>query len=64
MRFSGDRLRRLRISAGYSLDELSKMVDIEDNSISEFEQDSILPRLETLIEIANILNVSMDMFFI
>lgn len=59
----GERLRKLRKEAGYSQDDLAKMVNTSKSSISMYEKGQREPGLETLAAFANIFQVDMNCLF-
>ena len=57
----GERVRAIRIKIGLSQDRLSKLADLSLNTIVNIESGlNSNPTVDTLIKIANGLNVSMD----
>lgn len=63
VRFFCDGIREAREFIGCCQEDLAEQTGIKGNSVSEFEKGSVLPSTETLIAIANALNVSMDTFY-
>ena len=58
----GQRIREVRKMRGLSLGDLAEQVGLNKESFRHIEIGVSKPRLETLFELANILNVSMDYF--
>lgn len=56
----GSRIRYYRMQKNLSQEQLSELIDFHQASISHIENGSKGLSLETLIDIANILNVSTD----
>ena len=56
----GQRLRQLRKSRGWSMDDLAAQLEITKSSISGYEQNDRLPPPEKMVSIAQIFNVSVD----
>jgi transcriptional regulator with XRE-family HTH domain len=54
------RLKGLRIKKGWSLLELSLLVGVSDQTISNWERGKNEPNIENIIKLANIFNVSID----
>lgn len=54
------RLRQLRKEAGYSQEQLGKMLDVTKVTISNYETGSRMASVETLIDIANLFKVDLD----
>lgn len=54
------RLKELRIKKGLSLLELSLLVGVSDQTISNWERGKNEPNIENIIKLANIFNVSID----
>jgi len=57
----GARIRAAREKAGFTQEELAAAIDISPTHISVIERGIKIPKLETLINIANALDVSSDM---
>lgn len=57
----GEKVRTVRIKKGLSQDRLSKLADLSLNTVVNIESGlNSNPTVDTLIKIANALNVSMD----
>ncbi len=54
-------IRKYRTAAGMSQDKLAELCDVSSKHIGVLERGERSPSLETLINIANALNVSADM---
>ena len=54
------RLKELRLSKGWSLDELSKMIGVSDQTISNWERGKNQPGIKNLIKLADIFDISID----
>ena len=60
MKDIGKRIRRKRIETGWCQEELAEKVDLSAPYIGMIERGKKVPRLETFVEIANVLEVSAD----
>jgi transcriptional regulator with XRE-family HTH domain len=58
----GDRLRRLRLSAGISQGELAQRVDVTQKEISKYEHGHTFPRIDRLETILAALGVTPEGF--
>lgn len=56
----GERLRRLRIEKGFTLDDIARMLKTTSATISRYERDKIEPNIETLKKLSKIFNISID----
>ena len=56
----GEKIRSLRISHGYTQDDLAKKLQISKSTIGMYEQNRRSPDLDTLLEIAHLFQVSVD----
>lgn len=56
----GEKVQALRIERGLSQRLLAKKCDVSNATISRIEQDLVFPEYETLIKLANSLNVKVD----
>ena len=56
----GDRLRSLRLKRGFLQKELAARLDVSIQTISGYEHNSATPTLDNAIELARILNTSLD----
>lgn len=56
----GDRIRELRLNAGYTQYVVAKFVYIEQKSLSDYELGKIVIPVPNLIKIAELFDVSMD----
>jgi len=54
------RIKHQRIEKGLSQTEIAKKMKISRQAISQFESGKVIPTLERLIEIAQILDVTLD----
>lgn len=59
----GDRIKSLRQERGYSQKELAKVLNISPSCLSKYETNKSQIPPETLISIADTLNVSLDYIF-
>lgn len=59
----GERLRKLRTAAGLTQAELGNKINRTITSISKYESGAMLPTLETAVELAFQLKVSLDELF-
>ena len=59
MRF-GENLMRLRKQKGYSQEDLAHMLGVSRQVISKWENNSTTPKLERIMKIAELFNVSLD----
>lgn len=55
-----ERIRELRNSRGISQTQLASKLGVTKQSISNWENDNILPSIEMLVKIANFFEVSTD----
>ena len=55
-----DKLKELRISSGMTQKELAEKLHVSFQSVSKWELGKSLPSLESLIELSNIYNVSIE----
>ena len=56
----GAKLKKLREEHNFTQRELAVRVKVHRKSISQYENDNLTPKLETLIQLAVIYNVSLD----
>ena len=56
----GDKLKKLREEHNFTQQEIAERVNVHRKSISQYENDNLTPKLETLIQFAIIYNVSLD----
>lgn len=56
----GENMKKCRLAAGYSVTEFSELTGISEHSIRRYEADAVLPRLYNLIDLADVLQVSLD----
>lgn len=54
------RVRNARLEAGYTQQQVSDILNISRSNISKFEQGKLEPNLETLGELAQFYNVSIN----
>lgn len=61
----GDRLKRARVKAGYSMQELADKANniVSKQAISQYEKEQKNPSSNVLIELSNALNVKVEYFF-
>lgn len=59
----GERLRKLRVAAGLTQAELGSRINRGITSVSKYESGAMKPTLETAIDLAFQLNVSLDELF-
>lgn len=57
---SGMRIKELRIKAGMTQEELSEKLDITKNAYQKIERGANGAKIDTLIELANIFNETLD----
>ena len=57
----GERIKQYRMAAGLSQSQLAEMTGISTKYVSVLERSAKPPTLETLINIANALNISSDL---
>jgi transcriptional regulator with XRE-family HTH domain len=55
-----DRLRCLRISAGYKQEDIAMMLDIKPNTYANYERGARKPSYETLLKLSKIYNLAPD----
>lgn len=55
-----DKLKQLRIKHGFTQHEIAKRVNVDRQSVSRYETGNLTPKIETLIQLAIIYNVSLD----
>ena len=61
MRTTGDRIRRMRIAAGLSVRELSKMLCLSDvQAVYKWQRGESLPSLDNLVLLSMIFHVPID----
>ena len=56
----GDRIRLIRINRDFSQEKLAEATNLTRESINRIEKGSVKPKLETVTEIAGILNIPVD----
>lgn len=56
----GQQIRRQRKSKKYTLEQLAEMLDVSTTFIGQIERGKGVPSLETLVKIANVLEISVD----
>jgi transcriptional regulator with XRE-family HTH domain len=57
-------LKRKRKELGYTQLHLAELTSYSEKTISKWESGSVIPSVETLYLLANVLNVSMESFFV
>ena len=55
-----ERIRELRLAAGFCQVELAEKLGVSKQSVSNWENDNIQPSIEMLVKISRIFNVSTD----
>lgn len=55
-----ERIKQLRTSRGISQVELARMLNVTKQSVSNWENDNILPSIEMLMKLAGVFSVSCD----
>lgn len=55
------KLKELRKEAGYTQKQMAEMLNITQPTYSQYENNIIEPDIKTLIKIANIFDISLDM---
>ncbi len=58
--FLGQQIRKHRKSKKYTLEQLAEILDVSTTFIGQIERAKGIPSLETLVKIANALDVSID----
>ncbi len=56
----GEQIRKHRKEKGYTLEQLAEQLDVSTTFIGQIERAKGIPSLETLVKIANALEVSTD----
>ena len=56
----GQRINELRIALGWSQVQLAEKLNISKQTVSNWENENILPSIEMLIRLSKIFNVSTD----
>ena len=56
----GQRLHELRLAYGWSQVELAKRLSLSKQTVSNWENENILPSIEMLVRVAKLFNVSTD----
>ena len=56
----GERFKELRLSLGYNQVEMAKKLSVSKQSVSNWENNNILPSLDMLIRISNTFHISAD----
>ena len=59
-KFLGEQIRKQRKIKKYTLEQLAEMLDVSTTFIGQIERAKGIPSLETLVKIANALEVSVD----
>lgn len=59
----GEKLKRLRLSRGFTQEELAERADLTKGFISLLERDKTSPSIATLQQILDVLGVSLQQFF-
>ena len=55
------KLKELRKEAGYTQKQIAKMLNVTQSAYSQYENNIIEPDIKTMIKIANIFDISLDM---
>ena len=58
--YMGNRLKVARRKAGFTQVELAELLDVSKGTVAMWEVDKRISRTETLLELSDLLNVSMD----
>ncbi len=58
--FLGDQIRAARKAKGYTLEKVAEILDVSTTFIGQIERAKGIPSLDTLVKIANALEVSID----
>ena len=58
----GRNIKRLRKQAGYSQDQLARMLGVTQGAVSQWEKDRTIPDTPYMLEMAKIFNVPLDEF--
>lgn len=58
--YFGPNIRRLRKAMGWSQKDFAKRIGKKNSAISSYENDSQIPTLETIIEMAEVFGISVD----
>ena len=56
----GDRIKSLRLSYNYSQVQLANQLKVSKQTVSNWENNNILPSIEMLVKIASVFSVSTD----
>ena len=56
----GNRVKKLRMERGLSMDKLASILGITKSRISMWENNGVVPRDEVLLQLSNYFNVSTD----
>lgn len=56
----GDRLKQERLRRGFGLSEFARMIGISEFSITAIENRGAIPRLDTAVALAQVLDCSLD----
>lgn len=59
----GLRLKTLRESKGYTQEQLGNKIGVRKQTISNWENENVLPSIEQVIKIADIFNCTLDYMF-
>ena len=59
-KFLGEQIRKQRKAKKYTLEQLAEILDVSTTFIGQIERAKGVPSLETLVKIANALEVSVD----
>lgn len=54
-------LKKLRNDAGFTQKEIAKKLNVTQGAYSQYENNIIEPNIETLIRLANIYQITMDL---
>jgi hypothetical protein len=63
MKVFSERLKELRKKRGYTQSELAKYMNMRQGSYTKWETGMTEPRIENLIKLADLLEVSLDWLF-
>ena len=56
----GDKIKQLRIKRGYTQEDVANMLGVSKSTISYYEKNARIPRIDHLMHLANILNEKID----
>lgn len=56
----GENIRRLRIASNYSQVDMAKMLSVSKQTVSNWENNNIMPSVDMLVKIAGLFGVTTD----